>query len=133
MTDIIPVSDLLPCPFCGGPASLWTPEQRRELKLGCAREPACDQCGASLGFFASHAEAVKGWNTRPLSTDKERLIEAVELLRQTMNALACTDKNDPLEPIADNGMTVWDGMRAESERLWPKVTALLASLQDHQS
>jgi len=53
--------------------------------------------------------------------------EARELLRQAMNALACSDKNDPLETIADNGMTVWDGMRAESKRLWPKVTALLAT------
>lgn len=64
-----------------------------------------------------------------LASRDVELAEARELLRQSMNALGTVDKNDPLECIADNGMTVWDGMQAESWRLWPKYRAFLSRHQ----
>lgn len=55
------------------------------------------------------------------------MADARELLRRAMNVLGTCDNNDPLEPIADNGMTVWDGMRSESQRLWTHYRGFLAA------
>jgi hypothetical protein len=80
---------------------------------------------------------VAALSASPVATpgaDREAVLEeALELLRQAMNALGTVDKNDPLERIADNGMTVWDAMQSENWRLWPKYRALLATIRSLKS
>jgi hypothetical protein len=130
MTDIIPVSDLLPCPFCGGEADIFTPSfpmaaDCDDIYVRCGQ---CDAMGPQVLFDqdthdaddlgALTAEAVKGWNTRPLSTDKERLIEAL----------------DRLYDLAD-GFSV-SGVYFSDACFTDNVAALKAAadaLQDHQS
>jgi len=54
LTDIA-MSDLLPCPFCGGEASF----KPRSFKAGC------DRCGAHVPNGAvSSDETIAAWNTR---------------------------------------------------------------------
>ena len=56
------MSDLLPCPFCGGEAHTIEP-----ARYGKSWGVRCE-CGAFLGFYFTEAEAVEAWNTRADST-----------------------------------------------------------------
>jgi len=40
--------------------------------------------------------------------------------------------NDPNEPIADNGMTVWDGVRHTASYLFPRIIAALRATEPAQ-
>lgn len=81
-----------------------------EAKERGHRAPGFARRSAYRAMLAAEAAAIERF--------RETFADSNELLRQAMNALGTVDKNDPMEPIADNGMTVWDGMRAESKRLW---------------
>ena len=51
--------------------------------------------------------------------------EGVELLRRAMNLIGViADNKQPDELVADNGMTVWDALRADSVKLWERYRAL---------
>ena len=52
------MSELLPCPFCGGEAS-------KRLFYGGRYGVYCDSCSSRVGgLFETEAEAVAAWNTR---------------------------------------------------------------------
>ena len=94
------MSDLKPCPFCGGGARLWTPTMRREDGMQPnAKEPACDQCGASMGFFVGTAEAITAWNTRHDAAPE--LLEAGKLMMVLLAPWEFASPNPPMrEAIA---------------------------------
>lgn len=74
---VVPLPELLPCPFCGGVASyrkLWSlivdamvqghPHNADLSALGLAEgRVGCDVCGAR-SETGTHAEAVRLWNRR---------------------------------------------------------------------
>ncbi len=94
--------------------------ERTAILLESIRDAVAEGCFhrvelAIAGTLASHRLAAEA---AAIERFRETFADSNELLRQAMNALGTVDKNDPMEPIADNGMTVWDGMRAEGGRLW---------------
>jgi Lar family restriction alleviation protein len=54
-------NDLLPCPFCGGKAKAWGPED--ECYTGLFARVSC-HCGISTGNYRTQKEAIEKWNTR---------------------------------------------------------------------
>ena len=54
------MSELLPCPFCGGKAHTIEP-----ARYGKSWGVRCE-CGAFLGFEQTEAEAIAAWNTRAI-------------------------------------------------------------------
>lgn len=81
-------SELKPCPFCGGEASInddptgngGKPITRGNIGLGRLWSVECDECGADAGYWQSEEIAVLKWNTRTPPSDWR---EARELLDQT--------------------------------------------------
>ena len=71
--------ELLPCPFCGGPAETWFwdwPYERYHVR--------CRKCHASAGGRLSFlSNAVEQWNTR---TALASAPEVLELIRQAVEA-----------------------------------------------
>lgn len=60
------MSDLLPCPFCGGEAKYYS---RDNNGGGFGQNPtdhwiSCEQCYASMGLFDNRKEAIAAWNRR---------------------------------------------------------------------
>lgn len=94
LLDLAERDALLPCPFCGGAA------QRYEANIdtgGSAIE--CVKCKASTALHFDRKEnLVSSWNDRAAEAQLADLVQALL-------------DNDPVEPIADNGMTVLDGWR----------------------
>lgn len=54
------MTDLLPCPFCGGEAKMITDSTSSWVE--CQNTAACEARG---GFFGTPELAAKNWNTRP--------------------------------------------------------------------
>ena len=52
------MTELLPCPFCGGEAHTIEP-----ARYGKRWGVLCE-CGAFMGFKRTEAEAIQAWNTR---------------------------------------------------------------------
>ena len=57
------MSDLLPCPFCGGEAKHYAfdPGDPFEPEHGVG----CPGCEATMGGFDTWEQAISAWNTRP--------------------------------------------------------------------
>ena len=53
------MSELKPCPFCGGEAIL----ESNKLRYGTIYSAYCQKCGAEITGFSEH-EAVAAWNRR---------------------------------------------------------------------
>lgn len=49
------MTELKPCPFCGGEAELYS---------GGIKYVLCKECLATSNDFKTEAEAIKAWNTR---------------------------------------------------------------------
>lgn len=69
------MSELLPCPFCGGEADYYTYEQEHDLydsnTLGFLETyettehcVGCEECLAMVWPFVTKKQAIKAWNTR---------------------------------------------------------------------
>lgn len=55
------MTELKPCPFCGGEARLWHPKEY-DITLGSVK---CNSCGASTESFTDDDSAIEAWNKRP--------------------------------------------------------------------
>lgn len=55
------MTELRPCPFCGGEARLWHPKEYG-ITLGSVK---CNSCGASTESFTDDDSAIEAWNKRP--------------------------------------------------------------------
>lgn len=51
-------TELKPCPFCGGEASINRPSGRM---LFCV---VCDDCDANSGYYFTEEDAARAWNSR---------------------------------------------------------------------
>ena len=58
------MSDLLPCPFCGGRAWLNDYEARHGDLASRSRCPQCASCGCNLGYLPTARKATEAWNLR---------------------------------------------------------------------
>ena len=64
------MSELLPCPFCGGEAEIvggpenWTPTFYDPDGGGDPIAVVCKTCACGLHFFDGYAEAIAAWNRR---------------------------------------------------------------------
>lgn len=55
------MSELLPCPFCGGEAKILTAES---MHGGNLYGVMCDCCAGRADVYDTEAEAIEAWNTR---------------------------------------------------------------------
>ena len=60
------MTDLLPCPFCGGEAKIKHVTQLWEPRNSYWAQ--CDNCRMSGKHFTTEAEAISAWNTRGAGT-----------------------------------------------------------------
>ena len=66
------MSELKPCPFCGGEASVnddptgngGKPHMSGNVGLGRLWSVECDECGADAGFWQDRNVAIAAWNSR---------------------------------------------------------------------
>jgi len=85
-------TELLPCPFCGGPAELEEVDGGG-WSVGCEEKPlSVHYCMGyqSLTSFATKREAISAWNTRTqldeLRAENERLKNACVALEARLDA-----------------------------------------------
>lgn len=64
-------SEILPCPFCGGPAGGLTYLNQEKSNKGYMAH--CGDCDAKVEGFNSMEEAIKAWNTRK-SSKRSKLV-----------------------------------------------------------
>lgn len=73
------MSELLPCPFCGGEAFVnddptgngGKPHMSGNVGLGRLWSVECDECGADAGFWQDRNVAIAAWNSRAERTCKQ--------------------------------------------------------------
>lgn len=84
------MTELLPCPFCGGEAKLFHNTQAEDARnwwwiAYCVNE---DNCGAGIGGGASEAAAITQWNRRDtnaiLSAFYSRVCDRAEANNETL-------------------------------------------------
>ena len=83
------MSELLPCPFCGGEAHTYRTIAQRYCAI--CNEPFC----ANVGPFDTEAEAIAAWNTR--ADDYKQAAEYWQrMYEETFAERVChdTDEND---------------------------------------
>lgn len=63
------MTELLPCPFCGGEAHIWN--------SGYFYNGKCFKCGCTLSGhgYTTEAEAIAAWNTRTERVDERETID----------------------------------------------------------
>ena len=54
------MSELKPCPFCGGGAIKWTHSGYGDF----TKQVRCAVCGAGTNYFSKMDDAIKAWNRR---------------------------------------------------------------------
>lgn len=56
------MTELKPCPFCGGEAHVFHDSLRPQETYPC--RVYCDNCWAEVDSYSTEAEAIAAWNTR---------------------------------------------------------------------
>lgn len=90
----------------------------------------------TYAFVADHVQAANALTALSPTPDtiavpREVWEEVRELLRRGGSLIAvAADNKDPLQPVADNGMTVWDCFVTESSSLTPRFRQALARLAE---
>lgn len=128
------VSELLPCPFCGGPARVLTDQVSVAM---------CDGCDAEGPASESEEGAIRQWNRRAIDSATASLRAEVERLTAGLKKIATNEGEDnsgicrygcdspwlaqrtldgdaPLPPYGEDGKTV-------AERKCDQLTADLAT------
>lgn len=86
------MSDLLPCPFCGGEAEM------HGLNTVLSRPfVACEYCGAESAVYRTEAEAIAAWNTRAERTCKIYRVGNTQDLRKCSACGALMSFSHPLD------------------------------------
>jgi len=85
------ISELLPCPFCGGEALVEREILRHQL-IGTRWRCHCSICGADGSPKKIKQEAIKAWNTRPI--EEKLQAEKAELELKYNSILSVQNQND---------------------------------------
>ncbi len=87
---------LLPCPFCGGKAKLWTTKDSFDSN-GWYSEVTCQHCNART--IGNEDEAINAWNARSYPLDKLEdvafLSEIQDFVKFCRNASAKDIRQNP--------------------------------------
>jgi hypothetical protein len=88
------MSELLPCPCCGGTADI-------DKQRGMAYSVGCEDCGLQTPYLFGIEQAVLAWNTRtkPAQIDERAEFEAWSLPRRDEQATRNTEYPDQYEDI----------------------------------
>ena len=70
------MSELLPCPFCGGEAEMLTAES---MNGGYLFGIMCNDCCSRGDVYDTEAEAIEAWNTR-----YEPMMDAIPMTEENM-------------------------------------------------
>jgi hypothetical protein len=105
----------------------WGDEQEFEEGEGLTYKPLLLSDSALAEWITEHAQMVNDypdgsvlWQLRLMHEKLDQIVAALrrhtreDAMRQILQTLI---DNDPSEPIADNGMTVLDGLREDARRL----------------
>lgn len=85
------MSELLPCPFCGGEAEPFNPFDNAD-GTWCV---LCSECASATGFEQTEAEAIAAWNTRvDYHGYEQAAIEAWESIKAWNSRAERTCKNE---------------------------------------
>lgn len=114
------MSELLPCPFCGGEARMLVQMMFDAVFFGAK----CDNCGAEAAAKNTEAEAIAAWNTRAERSRFPELIRCRDCAKadeanvhtwegDTVRSLLCTRFK------SFNHTTDPDGFCHEAERRRP--------------
>lgn len=85
------MSELKPCPFCGGEAEILTAES---MHGGNLYGVMCDCCAGRADVYDTEAEAIEAWNTRA-----ERTCELT--LDGTDGCFGCSECFENIPPLAN--------------------------------
>lgn len=92
------MSELLPCPFCGGD----------DVRIAVCMHDSwyygeCESCGGRTDFYDSQAEAIAAWNTRAERTCEEYgSIRVWQSCNVWSHELSCGHEVDTLEAEPPN-------------------------------
>lgn len=80
------MSDLLPCPFCGG-----APQKTPTGAIVCENQPCSAIVGVPSDLFKNGFDPVKAWNTRAprcasVESEAKRQMDAIDRLSDTEDA-----------------------------------------------
>lgn len=78
------MSELLPCPFCGGEAEILTAES---MHGGNLYGVMCDCCAGRADVYDTEAEAIAAWNTR---AQREEIVRCRDCRFSVYNGERCT-------------------------------------------
>lgn len=108
------MSELLPCPFCGGEART-SGEAFENTILSLVY---CTSCGAAGGYRHTEAEAAEAWNTRYHSAYEETVIKALKEIKawNTSQRLRAFDTVETAQRVAELEMELADA-KAEIRKL----------------
>lgn len=82
------MSELLPCPFCGGEAETLTAES---IHGGYLFGIMCNDCRSRGDVYDTEAEAIEAWNTRSAGTCEPPYGELLRCLENDWNIRASWD------------------------------------------